>query len=295
MRERVRSNEGNVASQLTDHITPSDYTRFTNLIYSTCGIQLNASKQLMVETRLRKRLKETGAKTYGDYWKLLSAEDRQQEELIRLIDAITTNKTDFFREPAHFDHLVQQVLPELGPRLRAHRKPLRVWSAGCSTGKEPYTLAMVLKDCQRAGMIDEFSILATDICTEVLARASQAVYQEEDIEPIPETLRKKYLLKSRGPEASSFRIVPELRSTVNFERLNFMDTSYAVDGPFDIVFCRNVIIYFDRTTQEQVVNKLADCLARGGYFFTGHSETLSGLSTHLVSVAPTVYRKAKGK
>jgi chemotaxis protein methyltransferase CheR len=278
------------AAPTSDHFAPADYVRFTNLVYQTCGIQLNASKQLMVETRLRKRLKETGAGTYRNYCKLLAQED-SHEELILLIDAITTNKTEVFREPAHFNYLSKKVLPDLGRRLKASR-PIRVWSAGCSTGKEAYTLAMVLMDSQRSNIIQDFEILGTDICTQVLEKASQAVYLDTDIEPIPEALRKKYLLRSRAQGTPTFRIAPELRSTVRFQRLNFMDDKYFVDAPFDIVFCRNVIIYFDRPTQEQVVNKLAACLVPEGHFFTGHSETLSGLATRLNNVAPTIYRKA---
>ena len=227
---------------LGGHMSPGDYKRFTNLVYEKCGIQLNASKQLMVETRLRKRLKATGAKTYREYWECLNGNRGGEEELVYFIDAITTNKTDFFREPAHFDYLVKQVLPSLGPRLKAMARPLRVWSAGCSTGKEAYTLAMVLQDCRRSGLIGEFAIFGSDICTDVLAHAKRAIYSADDIRPIPESLRKKYLLKSRG-EPANFRIVPELRSAASFARLNFMDERYSVDQPFDIVFCRNVIIY----------------------------------------------------
>ena len=246
----------------------------------------------MVETRLRKRLKETGASTFREYWKLLNQQDSHQE-LILLIDAITTNKTEFFREPAHFDFLAKKVLPNIGPRIKEQGRPLRIWSAGCSTGKEAYTLAMVLMESKRARIIEDFQLYATDICTDVLKKASRAVYEADDIDPIPESFRKKYLLRSRGHHAPTFRIIPELRSTIRFERLNFMDERYHVSAPFDVVFCRNVIIYFDRTTQEKVVNKLVNCLHPGGYFFTGHSETLSGLSTPLEGVAPTIYRKVR--
>ena len=282
--------ETDTAFPANEHIGSADYRRFTDLVYQICGIRLNASKQLMVETRLRKRLKETGASTFREYWKLLNQED-SHEELILLIDAITTNKTEFFREPVHFEYLAKKILPDLGRHLKLQGRPLRIWSAGCSTGKEAYTLAMVLMESKRARIIDDFQIYATDICTDVLKRASRAVYQPDEIEPIPESLRKKYLLRSRGLHAPTFRIIPELRSTVCFERLNFMDERYHVSAPFDIVFCRNVIIYFDRATQDQVVNKLVDCLRPNGYFFTGHSETLSGLTTPLEGIAPTIYRK----
>jgi len=277
--------------QLSDRIAPSDYKRLMNVVYESCGIQLNDSKKLMVETRLRKRLRATGARTFREYWNLLNEDEKREGEWIRFINAITTNKTDFFREPVHFDYLVKRLLPDLGPRLKAERRPLLVWSAGCSSGKEAYTLAMVLSECQSAGTIPGFSILGTDISSDVLKQGRRAVYQEADIEPIPEPLRKKYLLRSRGQTTPTFRMMPEIRALVTFERLNFMDESYAVAEPFDIIFCRNVIIYFDRATQQQVVSRFWACLRNGGYLFTGHSETLNGLATGLSNVAPTIYQK----
>jgi chemotaxis protein methyltransferase CheR len=281
-------------SQSSDHIAPSDYARLMNVVYESCGIQLNDSKKLMVETRLRKRLRATGAKTFREYWKLLNQDEKREGEWVRFINVITTNKTDFFREPAHFDYLVKRLLPELAPQLKAERRPLLIWSAGCSTGKEAYTLAMVLSECQRTGLIRDFSILGTDISSDVLRQARRAVYEGPDIEPIPESLRKKYLLRSRTPSSPTFRMAREIRSLVQFERLNFMDESYGIAEPFDIIFCRNVIIYFDRPTQQQVVSRFWNCLRSGGYLFTGHSETLNGLVTGLSSVAPTIYRKGRG-
>jgi chemotaxis protein methyltransferase CheR len=277
-----------------ERISASDFTRLAKLVYETCGIRLNASKKLMVETRLRKRVHDTGARTMSEYWKLLSRKGACEQELVRFIDAITTNKTDFFREPRHFEYLVEQVLPPLSAHLKAHKRPLKVWSAGCSTGKEPYTLAMVLSEAQRRGVINEFCILGTDISTEVLKQASRAIYQESDIEPIPEALRKKYLLKSRNEGSRTFRMVPEIRQVVDLQRLNLMDASYRFDKPFDVIFCRNVMIYFDRPTQQAVVNRFHACLRPGGYLFTGHSETLNGLATQLMNAAPTIYRRGTG-
>ena len=150
---------------------------------------------------------------------------------------------------------------------------------------------MVLSEARRNGIIDEFSILGTDISTVVLKQASRAVYQESDIEPIPQAMRKKYLLKSRNEDSRTFRMAPEIRQVVHLQRLNLMDSSYGVDKPFDIIFCRNVMIYFDRPTQEAVVNRFRACLRPGGYLFTGHSETLNGLSTQLMNAAPTIYRR----
>jgi chemotaxis protein methyltransferase CheR len=227
-----------------EQIAPADYQRFADLIYQTCGIHMNASKRLMVETRLRKRLRATGLKTFREYWKRLHDPTDQGVELV----------------------------------------------GSC---KEAYTLAMVLSECRERGEVGDFEILGTDISTEVLGKARRAVYEPEEIEPIPEALRKKYLLRRRGDGGGRFRIAPELRARVRFERLNFMDNGFRLEALFDIIFCRNVIIYFDRETQAKVVNKLVESLDPQGYFFTGHSETLSGFATQLVSVAPTIYRKGK--
>jgi len=284
---------GGIAAS-TDRFTSSDFERLRKLIYDTCGIHLDASKQTMVESRLRKRLRKTSTGTFSAYFKHISEHPNREEELVSLIDAITTNKTDFFREPTHFTYLVKKLLPEIGPGLKAERRALQIWSAGCSTGKEPYTLTMVLSECRREGVIGDFEILGTDICTDVLLEARRAVYQEQDnLEAIAPALRKTYLLKSLKRDPATFRMNKEMRSKVRFERLNLMDRSYQMENQFDIIFCRNVMIYFDRPTQEAVVNKFQSCLRPGGHLFTGHSETLNGLNTRLTNVAPTIYRKGR--
>jgi chemotaxis protein methyltransferase CheR len=200
-----------------------------------------------------------------------------------MINQVTTNKTDFFREPAHFDYLRCKVLPELSRT----RSAIAAWSAGCSSGEEPYTLGMVLKEfgCN-------FTILGTDISTKVLDKAKLAVYDEERIDPISPELKKKYLLASKDRIKRLYRIVPELREHVKFRRLNFMDGDFGFREPLDIIFCRNVIIYFDKPTQERLLNKFYHCLAPDGYLFMGHSETLFGMDVPLIQAAPTIYRKA---
>jgi len=246
----------------------------------------------MLEARLRKRLRAHSLYTFEEYADLVFSRGESTEELVKLIDVVTTNKTDFFREPAHYDYLVQHALPFLvGSFGSGVNQPLRVWSAGCSTGKEPYTLAMVLKEFQ-SGLPDfHFDILGTDICTEVLEKAVQGIYPAIKAAPIPEKLKKKYLLRSKDPENRMVRIVPELRSLARFRRLNFMDDDFGFREPFDIIFCRNVIIYFDRPTQERLLSKLVDNLKSGRYIFLGHSETLLGLNLPLKQMAPSVYRK----
>jgi chemotaxis protein methyltransferase CheR len=207
-----------------------------------------------------------------------------------LIDVVTTNKTDFFREPGHFDYLVQRALPELTAR-RGIGKPLSIWSAGCSTGEEPYTLAIVLREYELGHPGICFRVLATDISTTVLAKAELGVYCNETIRPVPIDLQRKYFLRSRDPESKLVRVAPELRSLVEFRRLNFMDTDFGLAERVDIIFCRNVIIYFDRSTQEQILQKLTRQLAPAGYVFVGHSETLHDMDVPLEAVAPALYRK----
>jgi chemotaxis protein methyltransferase CheR len=274
-------------------LTEKVFERFSKLVYDQCGIKLPAHKRSMLEARLRKRLRAHNLNTFEEYADLVFSKGESTEELVKLIDVVTTNKTDFFREPAHYDYLVKSTLPFLvGSFGSGINLPLRVWSAGCSTGKEPYTLAMVLKEYQRTELSDlQFDILGTDICTDVLEKAVQGIYPAIKAEPIPTALKKKYLLKSKGPESSMVRIVPELRSLVRYRRLNFMDDDFGFREPFDIIFCRNVIIYFDRPTQECLLSKLVDNLAVGRYIFLGHSETLLGLNLPLKQMAPSVYRR----
>jgi chemotaxis protein methyltransferase CheR len=171
---------------------------------------------------------------------------------------------------------------------------LLVWCAGCSTGEEAYTLAMVLSEYAQTHLGFRFRILATDLCTRVLEKANLAVYKSDDVAPVPADLRRKYFVRSRDRGTDLVRVVPELRDLVEFRRLNFMESEYALGAQADVIFCRNVIIYFDRTTQEQVLRKIAQNLIPGGHLFLGHSETLHGLDVMLTPVAPALYRKSHG-
>jgi len=213
-----------------------------------------------------------------------------KEEIVPLIDVVTTNKTDFFREPGHFDFLVEKALPDLTSR-GGNGKPLLVWSAGCSTGEEPYTLAMVMSEYAQSHPGFRFRILATDISTDVLAKAEMGVYSKEVVSPVPAALKRKYLMGSRDPGSSRVRVVPELRRLVEFRRLNFMDADYGLSERADAIFCRNVIIYFDRPTQERVLQRLSRHLVPNGYMFVGHAETLHDMDLPLAPVAPALYRR----
>ncbi len=273
-------------------MSDKEFTLYSKFIESELGIKMPVTKKLMLESRLQKRLKILSLSTFGEYYDYVFGKNSDGSELICLIDAVTTNKTDFFREPTHFDYLTKTALPELISSLEAgKRRELAVWSAGCSTGEEPYTLAMVLSEFREANPWFRFSLLGTDISSRVLEAASTAIYEEEKVAPIPEALKHRYLLRSRDRSKGLVRINPELRAMVSFRRVNLMDTRYGLEGSMDVVFCRNVIIYFDRITQENLVGKLARCLHSGGYLFMGHSETLMGMHLPLRSEAPTVYRK----
>ena len=266
-----------------------EFTSLSRFIYEQCGIRMPEVKKTMLEGRLQKRLRVLGMGSFADYIEYLFNSAENNQELVQMIDLVTTNKTDFFREPDHFDYLREKVLPAWWEKTGTRR--LMVWSAGCSTGQEPYTLAMVLNEfaARRPGF--DFQILATDISTRVLEQARKAVYHEDLLAPVPQVLKTKYLLRSKDRQSGLVRIVPQLRGKVIFRRLNFLDEDFGLREPLDIIFCRNVIIYFDRPTQVRLLQRFYGHMRAGAHIFMGHSETLSGLDVPLVSVASTVYRK----
>jgi chemotaxis protein methyltransferase CheR len=269
-----------------------DFNNLSAFIYDSCGIKLTPAKKIMLESRLSKRLKNHGMHSFRDYCEYLFSPQGMQNELVHMIDMVTTNKTDFFREPAHFSYLVENTVPEL---INLHgagsARMLGVWSAGCSTGEEPYTIAMVLNDLNEKYRGFSYMVLATDISTKVLDIAKLGVYSEDKVAPVPDPLKRRYLMRGKGSRQGMIRIAPELRERVKFRRLNFMENDFGMREPMDIIFCRNVIIYFDRITQEKLLKRFCRHLVPGGYIFMGHSETLQGMDLPLVPVAPTVYRK----
>lgn len=266
---------------------PKVFERFSEFIKAELGIKMPESKKTLLEARLQKRLRELCMETHEEYCDYLFSPAGMEEELYKLVDVVTTNTTDFFREPKHFELLAGRVLPE----LVAHGgRNVNVWSAGCSSGEEPYTLGMVLSEFARLNAGFSFSILATDISTQVLRHAVRAVYSETKIHPIPPEVRKRYLLRSKDRTKRLVRIAPEVRQKVTFRRLNFME-DFRFDGQLDVIFCRNVVIYFDRATQETLFSRFCRKLVPGGYLFIGHSESLAGMTLPLVQVAPTVYKR----
>ena len=282
-----RENQGFEHSMVS--MSSREFASLSRFIYEQCGIKMPEGKKTMLEGRLQKRLRVLGMKSFAQYVDYLFQPDGNNDELVQMIDHVTTNKTDFFREPDHFDYLQNKVLPEWWTKYGTRR--LMMWSAGCSTGQEPYTLAMVLQEFAAGRPGFDFQILATDISTRVLEQAKGAVYSEELLAPLPSVLKTKYVLRSKDRQSGLVRIVPELRARVKFRRLNFLDGDFGLREPLDIIFCRNVIIYFDRQTQARLLQRFFTHMRAGAHIFMGHSETLSGLDVPLVSVAPTVYRK----
>jgi chemotaxis protein methyltransferase CheR len=274
-------------------MTDTDFDRLSEFIRVQCGVKMPPVKKIMLEARLQKRLRSLGLKSFHDYCELLFGSPAEaDEELVHMIDAITTNKTDFFREPSHFQFLTETLLPEQVSAAGIAGGAYTVWSAGCSSGEEPYTLAMVLGEFQERCPGFRYSVLATDISTKVLEKAMLGMYDEDRVAAVPAHLKQKYLMRSKDRSRNLVRVVPELRSLIRFQRVNLMDEDLATAAQVDVIFCRNVIIYFERETQYKLLLRLCRSLKAGGHLFLGHSETVHGFDLPLVRVMSTVYRKA---
>jgi chemotaxis protein methyltransferase CheR len=276
---------------------PSDAAalkRLCELVTELLGIKMNDSKLPMLQGRLQRRLRDLGLDSIDQYCDRVLAARNGGEELRHFIDAVTTNKTDFFREEEHFDWLVGHALPALAPR-GAVPWTCKVWSAPCSTGEEPYTIAMVLAEYAARVPGFDFAVLATDISSRVLEHAARGVYDLERVQPVPAELRRRYLLRARDRRRAQVRIAPELRHRIAFHPLNFMQAEYPIRDTFDVIFCRNVMIYFDKPTQQAVVRRLARHLRPGGFLFIGHAESLAGLDVPFASCGVAVYRHRAGR
>jgi len=267
------------------------FSRISRFINKEYGIQLPLSKKVMVESRLQKRLKKLNKESFSDYADYIFSPEGEKTELINMVDLITTNKTDFFRESDHFDFLLYTVLPDRFDNNRSGPNMCNVWSCGCSSGEEPYTLAMVLSEFAEGSPSFKYHIKGTDVSSEVLTKAKCAIYTEKDIEPVPMQLRRKYLLRSKDSTTSFVKIKPEIQGNVQFEYLNLMDKHYSITGGMDIIFFRNVAIYFEKSIQEEIVNKICRHLKPGGYLFIGHSESLFNMDVPVEQMGPTVYRR----
>jgi len=266
-----------------------DFARLSEFITKEFGIKMPGKKKIMLQSRLQKRLKELSFDNFSDYVEYLFSKKGMEEEVLHMIDVVSTNKTDFFRENVHFEYLLNTLLPDHFPP--GTKGCLKIWSAGCSSGEEPYTLAIVLAEYRLKNPMMEFLVYGTDISTRMLKTAYQAIYREDRIDNIPLELKTRYFLRSKNREDKKVRIVPELREKVIFTRMNLIDDYYSVPFVFDVVFCRNVLIYFEREMQEKIILKLCSKIRKEGYLFLGHSESVAGLNLPLKHVQPAILMK----
>lgn len=271
-------------------MTDSEFNRLSKFIYNEVGIKLPPVKKIMLQSRLQKRLRALGIVSFKKYIDYVFSEEGLQNEIIHMLDVVSTNKTDFFREPIHFDFLISDILPE---HMNSRNTPnvFHVWSAGCSSGEEPYTIAITLSEFKRKNLGLNFNILGTDISTRILKKAAEAIYPEDRIQNIPLEIKKKYFLKSKDRTNPTVRLTKEIRNTVHYNRLNFMNDYYNIGNDFDVIFCRNVLIYFNRDVQKEVILKLCKKLKVGGYLFIGHSESIMSMNLPLMQIKPTIFRK----
>jgi len=277
----------------TMRMSEKEFNLISKFIYSELGIKMPPAKKLMLSVRLSRRIKTLGLSSYMDYYNHLFTTKDRDEEYNLMIDAVTTNKTEFFREPNHFTVLARDVLPLMAQaKLVRAGKPLEVWCAGCSTGEEAYTLAMVLEDFVHSIPGADYRILATDVSRRVLRVAKEGIYRDGALGPVPPQFKRKYFMRGKGTFEGHHRVVPELRKKVTFRQLNFMDADFGIRTRMSVVFCRNVVIYFDRQTQVEFFGKIFHHLDPGGFLFIGSSETLFGISESFTSVGPTVYRRS---
>ena len=270
--------------QSTTTLTSSQFARISRIVYERCGIWLPNGKESLVKSRLLKRLNSLGMTSFGQYIKHLD-EDFSDQELAAMIDALTTNKTSFFREFEHFEFIRTQLLP----KVAGSRSKLKFWSAGCSTGEEPFSLAILLKEGLKNDILNRCQILATDISRSVLAQAQAATYAEETIPESHAQLLKKYSQCIKG-KTRLYRIRDDIRGMVRFARLNLVD-EWPMKGQFDLILCRNVMFYFDNEIRESLVRRFWEQLKPGGYLFVGHSESVSTNSPKFRYVQPAVYQK----
>lgn len=274
----------------TATLSDEAYRTLAALVHQHSRIQLGPDRQPMLANRLRQRLRALGLTCFDEYCQVLQSA-HGPDEIEHLVDFISTNHTKFFREPEHFTFLTSQILPELMPRLATGGAPLRVWSAAASSGEEPYTLAIVLAEFLRPLAGADWRVEATDISHRMLAHARAAIYPLDRIPPVFPEILKRYFQKGVGVRAGTCRVRPELRQRMRFHRVNLFQAEYPVPRGQHVIFCRNVMIYFDPPSRTTLVQKLTRHLAPGGYLMIGHSESLLGLSHNLESVRQSIYRK----
>jgi len=274
----------------TVDLTEKDFHKISDIVYEHCGINLYKDKKELIRARVAKRFRLGNFKTFSEYIKYV-LEDKTGKEFSILIDSLSTNLTGFFREPRHFDFVRSEFLPLLLERKKKKRNlKIRAWSAGCSSGEEAYSLAMILLEATQGTNQWNVKVLANDISTTMLEIARKGIYEKERVEPVPSLLRQKYMIHHRKGNHKVFEVNQILRDTVTFKHMNLVK-HWGISETLDFIFCRNVMIYFDKHTRAHLVNRFCDLLDSGGVLFTGHSESLIGIDHKFSYVQPTIYVK----
>ena len=273
-------------------LSNKEFELFRKLIYKSSGIHLTPSKKELVKARLSKRLTQTGINAFEQYYKFVTRHDKSGNELVHLLDSISTNKTDFFREKRHFDFLNTKLLPELIKKKgKAKNKILRIWCAASSSGEEPYTLAITILNHINPNDGWNIKILATDISTKILQKAIKGIYARETLKGISPAIVSAHFKRVVVDKSNCLQVKDHLKKLITFRRFNLMSPKFPFRNPFDFIFCRNVMIYFDTETQHGLISKFYDCLPKNGYLFIGHSETLAKRTHGFKYIEPAVYQK----
>jgi len=268
------------------NLSSIEFQLFQSLVYQQAGISLSEHKKSLIASRLSKRIRDLEFPSFQSYYDFVVS-GADPEELTQLLDLISTNKTDFFREPGHFDFLRERIVPTL-----ASQRSVRIWSSASSTGEEPYTIAMTLWDAIEGSAQWDCKILASDISTRVLAKAARGIYEAERVATVSSELVRRHFLRGKGDQQGFVKIKSHIAKMVTFRRINLMEEVFPIRNPLDVIFCRNVMIYFDRPTQAKLMAKFFRYLKSGGYLFIGHSESLQWIDHSFTYVAPTIYQKS---
>jgi chemotaxis protein methyltransferase CheR len=277
----------NMNGMVNDTLSDKDFKKLSDFIQDNYGVKMPRQKKLMLQCRLKKRLKALDMASFNEYLEYVFHEDNTGE-IQNMIDVVTTHKTDFFREKEHFDFITGTVLPKL--TQKSHQK-IKILSAGCSTGEEPYTMVISLLEAKEKGMNFDFEISAFDVSAESVETAKKGIYPLGKVNTIPMDLKKKYFLKNKDPKKKLAKVIPELQKHVHFFTLNLLEEKYKIKDTFDIILCRNTLIYFQRETQQKVLSQLAKKLKPHGYLIIGHSESIIGMSLPLTQIKPTIFQK----
>jgi chemotaxis protein methyltransferase CheR len=268
----------------------AEFFQLSKFIVNHFGIKMPSNKKTLLQSKLQKRLKELQFQSFEEYVQYLFSPKGQQDEVSQMIDAVSTNKTEFFREPVHFEFLRDQGLK--GYIGLTGKNRLSIWSAGCSSGEEAYSIAMTMNEFLQDFRKVDYRIMATDIAGSMLEHAVTGIYNEEKVSEMSSEFKKKYMLKGRNKYADKVRINPDLREKIEFRKFNLLSNDFQSLGKFDIIFCRNVLIYFDREIQYRILMKFCDVLSKGGYLFLGHSESITGYVLPLKHIRPTIFTKS---